>query len=174
MKKLIICLMLFCCPSISYCQSLEEYETAAEKGDANAQAILGSLYIRGNVVEKNYEIGARWLKKAAAQGHVDAQSDLAVCYEQGLGVTKNYTEALHWFKKAADIFHHAVLAICRAVECPVFLQNTPDFPQSPGEVRNMIEHHIRDYGIKAVIGIRNILDIDDPVFDAAFFPQGFF
>jgi TPR repeat protein len=34
---------------------LEEYETAASKGDAKAQAVLGSLYIRGNVVKQDCE-----------------------------------------------------------------------------------------------------------------------
>ncbi len=47
--------------------------SAAEKGDAIAQAKLGDMYYNGEGVQKDYAEAARWYKKAAEQGDVIAQ-----------------------------------------------------------------------------------------------------
>jgi uncharacterized protein len=75
---------------------------AAEKGDAVAQAIIGTMYADGLGVARDSEEALQWLRKAAAQKLPLAQANLGVMYEHGIGVKTDYTEAAKWFRKAAD------------------------------------------------------------------------
>jgi len=63
---------------------------------------LGSMYIIGRGVNKNYIEAVKWLLKAAKHGEAAAQHNLGLLYENGLGVKKDYTEAVKWHRKAAE------------------------------------------------------------------------
>jgi TPR repeat protein len=82
--------------------SPEELRKNAERGDAAAQAALGTAYFwgqtaQGIVVGKDYTQAERWLRKAAEQGKTKAQSLLARLYaEGGDGVSQNWMEADFW------------------------------------------------------------------------------
>jgi TPR repeat protein len=56
----------------------------AEKGDADAQGILGSTYNFGQGVDKDQAEAVKWFRKAAEQGEEDAQYNLGVCYGKGV------------------------------------------------------------------------------------------
>ena len=50
------------------------YTRAAKAGDANAQKILGALYLNGHDgVTKDTAKARQWLRKAADQGDTDAE-----------------------------------------------------------------------------------------------------
>ena len=74
----------------------------AERGDAQAQFLLGECYADGFGVEKDMAKAVDWYRKAAEQGFADAQLYLGLCYEGVMGgVGSNATEALEWYIKAS-------------------------------------------------------------------------
>ena len=75
---------------------------AAEKGDADAQAKLGSSYYVGQGVPRNYSQAFYWYSKAAEQGNALAQSNLGVMYHNGQGVPQDDAKAVAWSRKAAE------------------------------------------------------------------------
>jgi TPR repeat protein len=77
--------------------------TAAEHGDAKAQAQLGSLYLVGKGVAKDAAQGVVWIRKAADQGDTDAQVQLGLLYSSSfMGVPEDHAQSLAWYRKAAD------------------------------------------------------------------------
>jgi TPR repeat protein len=80
----------------------QEYETKAEKGDAEAQFNLGFCYDDGRGVKKDYAEAVKWYRKAAEQNFAPAQFNLGYSYVNGQGVRKDKAEAVKWFRKAAE------------------------------------------------------------------------
>jgi TPR repeat protein len=95
--------------------SLVTVRTAADLGDATAQAHLGNCHWRGNGVVQDENRAAVLFKQAADQGHADGQAGLANCYAFGRGMAQDYTKAAVLYVKAADQKHaggQAGLATC--------------------------------------------------------------
>ena len=87
----------------------EDYATAyrllrplADQGNAEAQDMLGTMYVVGEGVPKDYSEAVKWYRRAADQGNADAQSHLGLMYHNGLGVPQDYVEAMKWCRLAAD------------------------------------------------------------------------
>ena len=74
----------------------------AERGDAGAQARVGSMYARGLGITYDGAEAVRWWRKAAEQGDASAQEELATAYFWGDGVQADHSEAARWFRKAAE------------------------------------------------------------------------
>jgi len=74
----------------------------AEKGDAEAEFLLGMAYGTGRGVTNNYTEAATWYRRAADQGHAGAQASLGELYEAGQGVSKDLNEALKLYRTAAE------------------------------------------------------------------------
>lgn len=86
-----------------YHGALKEFTALAEQGDANAQAMLGSLYGSGRGVPKNHAEALKWARLAAEQGHAEAQLNLAVMYAFGMGGLEiDAVEAYKWATIAAN------------------------------------------------------------------------
>ena len=81
--------------------SLQYYQELAERGDVDAQAELGSIYLEGRGVPQNYEEALKWFRKAAEKGHAGAQFHLGIMYAKGLGTKRDYDEAIKWLRQAA-------------------------------------------------------------------------
>ena len=79
---------------------LEQWRTAAERGDTDAQFKLGSAYLVGWGVEPNAATAAKWFEEAAQRGDVKAQFNLGAIYIAD-GVQRDTHRALRWFKAAA-------------------------------------------------------------------------
>ncbi len=73
----------------------------AEAGNAEAQYLLGTLYVEGRGVAESAEQALAWWRKAAAQGNADAEAALGFMYAEGRGVPQNYDEAVKWWRQAA-------------------------------------------------------------------------
>lgn len=73
----------------------------AERGSAQAQNSLGSMYATGRGVRKDYAEAVWWYRKAAERGHALAQNNLGFAYAQGDGVRKDDEEAVRWYRKGA-------------------------------------------------------------------------
>lgn len=81
---------------------LRETRPLAEKGDRDAQFIMGMLYDAGNGVTQDQTVAASWYRKAAEQNQLVAQVFLGALYHSGQGVKKDYAEAARWFRAPAD------------------------------------------------------------------------
>ena len=85
-----------------YTKALELAKPLAEKGDAEAQLILGFQYRWGKGVTQNYTEALKWLSKSANQGNSLAQFQVGAMYYNGWGVQQNYKEAMKWYAKSAE------------------------------------------------------------------------
>lgn len=72
---------------------------------------LGTLYKRGDGVERNLEEAYLCFKSAANRGSVSGRRELAECYMQGKGVAKDVTHGIGHLMQAADMGDQA--AQCR-------------------------------------------------------------
>ena len=77
--------------------AVSELETLAKSGDKYAQYILGKLYLMGQGVEYDKELGAYWLSKAAEQGNV---------YAEALLQHQNRGRPPHVFLSVTHLLHH--------------------------------------------------------------------
>lgn len=75
--------------------------SAGDKGNVEAQVLLGSQYLLGNGVARDAKAAHRWYRKAADQGHPRAQTILGLLYVAGTGVKANSNYAATWFRRAA-------------------------------------------------------------------------
>lgn len=77
---------------------------AAQLGDKNAMALLGSMYLLGQGTYENGEESLKWLHKAVDAGQTDAIGVLGMAYATGTGkVKRNMKLALGFLNKAAEL-----------------------------------------------------------------------
>jgi len=80
----------------------EEIKAKAEKGDAQSQFELGTLFTFGKLGVARDEVEAvKWYRKAAEQNTGEAQYNLGLCYHNGDGVARDYAEAVKWLRDVA-------------------------------------------------------------------------
>lgn len=82
-----------------YATALKEFTVLAEQGNANAQFILGKMYMIGQGVLKDPDQAAKWLKASAAQGNSDAQFFLGAIY---LLPRRDVLEGVKWLRLSAE------------------------------------------------------------------------
>jgi TPR repeat protein len=82
-----------------YAAALKELTPLAEKGNADAQLILGQMYMRGQGVLKDSEQAIKWFKASAAQGNAGAQFFLGSMY---LLPHKDIAEGVKWLRLSAE------------------------------------------------------------------------
>jgi len=81
--------------------SIEELISLAEKGNIEAQFILGDNYFNGTKVLKNETEAYKWWFKAALQGEPASQGNIGTMLFDGTGVERDVPGALLWWRKAA-------------------------------------------------------------------------
>ncbi|MDO4698110.1 MAG: hypothetical protein Q4A60_05470 [Pasteurellaceae bacterium] len=81
--------------------TLKALQTAAQKGNAEAQFLLANFYIEGKHLKKDPKKAFQLLQKAAKQNVIEAFDKLGLLYMNGFGVKKNTIKAREWFQKAA-------------------------------------------------------------------------
>ena len=89
----------------NYTEAVKWFRKAAERGDADAQFMLGTFYENGEGVSQDYQEAVKWYRKAAEQGNADAQFLLGGLYATGQGVPQDDAEAVKWLRKAAEQGH---------------------------------------------------------------------
>ena len=80
-----------------------QLEENAARGDAQAQTLLGKIYLEGPRSEQTQAV--RYFEAAAGQGVVEAHYYLGMMAEAGRGLPRNDTNALQWYRKAAEGGH---------------------------------------------------------------------
>ncbi|MDE2165117.1 MAG: sel1 repeat family protein [Alphaproteobacteria bacterium] len=85
------------------------YQKAAQQGNVQAEADLGTAYFdrtssthSDQDMNRDYLAAARWWRKAAEQGSATAQANLGIAYELGQGVPANIADAARWFQRSAE------------------------------------------------------------------------
>lgn len=78
-----------------------EFDVFAQKGDADAQNLLATMYHQAQGVAKNMELAIKWWEKAALQGHAVAQLNLGRLYATGDDVPRDANQAAYWLNLAA-------------------------------------------------------------------------
>ena len=99
-----ILIILASCQSIpDNPQDIERLQKTAEQGDAEAQFLLGQMYLSGLGVSEDRHEAEKWLRKAADQGYDAAQFSLGLMYAKERGVPKDdwAWEATMWQNRAA-------------------------------------------------------------------------
>jgi uncharacterized protein len=84
-----------------YAEALEDWQKAAETGDAEAALYIGLLYDVGRGVAQDAQTARRWYGVAAALGNPVATFNIGVVYDSGVGVPRDSALAAEWYKKAA-------------------------------------------------------------------------
>lgn len=74
----------------------------AEKGEAQAQHIVGIFYAYGLGTEQNITLAASWFQQAVSQKYIPSYYYLGMLYVEGQGVEHDYTKALDLFQRGAN------------------------------------------------------------------------
>lgn len=80
---------------------VEWYRRAATLGDADAQAMLGYFYQKGEHVIADPKAAIQWYLAAADQGNAAAQNNLGLVYQLGAGVPQDLDKAIYWYEQAS-------------------------------------------------------------------------
>jgi hypothetical protein len=103
MKKLILFGIIICTSISMLAQTaaeIQQIRTAAERGDAEAQAALGLCYYAGQGVAQNNSEALKWIRKSAEKDYVPAQVLSGAFYYGGIGTEQNTETSLYWCEKA--------------------------------------------------------------------------
>jgi hypothetical protein len=79
----------------------ETIQSQAERGNADAQFVLGLRYASSEGAAQDYGQAVQWYLKAAEQNHVLAQFNLGIMYTNGQGVLVDDHQSAMWFDRAA-------------------------------------------------------------------------
>ncbi|QPF94531.1 tetratricopeptide repeat protein [Bradyrhizobium commune] len=74
----------------------------AERGNAQAQGMVGFMYATGQGLPQAYDAAGYWYRQAAEQGDTTAQYLLGLAYDKGQGVPQDDVAAYKWLNLAAS------------------------------------------------------------------------
>lgn len=81
---------------------LENHKIGIERTAAKAAGYLGSMYLRGESVDQNFQKAKLWFERGKSLGDAQCQHGLGIMLLNGYGVTRNLPLATELFKSAAD------------------------------------------------------------------------
>ena len=76
-------------------------QEAVSLGSYNAMYALGSWYLHGKFVGRNYKKGFLLIQASIPNNKNETFYDLAVCYETGKGIKMNKAKAFEYYLKSA-------------------------------------------------------------------------
>ncbi len=107
-----------------YATAFKELTPLAEQGNAEAQVVLGKMYMMGRGVLKDTDQAYRWFRASAAQGNADAQFFLGSFY---LLTHKDIAQGLKWLRLSAEQGNQdAQLLLGKA-----YLDGSKELPRDP-------------------------------------------
>lgn len=75
--------------------AFELLKKSAEKNNYEALYAIGTWYLHGRYVKKNYSLAVNYFSKAIKGNNCNAYYDMALCYEKGVGVKKIIVKLLN-------------------------------------------------------------------------------
>ena len=85
-----------------YVVALKQLRPLADHGNGEAQALLASMYLRGQGVPRDIGQARNWYEAAAAQENPEGQLQLGAMYVTGAGGAKDTAQGLKLLKLAAE------------------------------------------------------------------------
>lgn len=86
----------------NHIEGLKWFEKAANGGDADAQNLVGNIYLNADYIEHDAKKAFKYYQLSAAQGNLMGMCNLGWCYQEGIGTDMNFLSAEEWIRKAAD------------------------------------------------------------------------
>ena len=86
----------------NFAKALVYLKLAAQLGNVYAAVNVGSMYLNGRGVSKNYGEAFKWYRQAAVQGDLNAQRHIGDMYWKGQGVGVDLVAATTWFGVAVS------------------------------------------------------------------------
>lgn len=83
-------------------EAVQWIKALAERGEAEAQVLLGQAYLDGYGLELDPRQARIWFRKAAEAGHLLGMNMLGRAYDQGWGGPVDHACAAYWFRTAAN------------------------------------------------------------------------
>ena len=65
--------------------------------------MLGLMFSKGDLGEKDHAQASYWFLKAAQAGEKRAMYNLAIYYENGIYLTKDLDKAIYWYNKSYEM-----------------------------------------------------------------------
>ncbi|KAI7887804.1 uncharacterized protein EV154DRAFT_519771 [Mucor mucedo] len=87
---------------VGFKEALGWFKEKANNGRLDALYELGSLYMKGKCVQKQIELGHKYVLKAAKEGNIDAQLFLGSFYQK-YSVHRDFQKSLYWLKQATVV-----------------------------------------------------------------------
>jgi TPR repeat protein len=107
-----------------YATAFKGAAALAEKGSADAQVLLGKMYLRGRGVLTDPDTALEWFKAAAAQGNADGEFMVGSMY---LLSRSNVAEGLKWVRLAADQGNQDAQLLLGKT----YMDGLPELPRDP-------------------------------------------
>jgi len=85
-----------------YGDALKQLTPLAQKGNAEAQVVLGTMYLKGQGVAKDPSQALKWYTSSAEQGNADGQFYIGSMYLMGAGVAHDAGQGLKWLGLSAN------------------------------------------------------------------------
>ncbi len=131
----------------NFAEAAGQWLALAEDGCAPAQRALGSLYERGQGVEKNAENAFEWTKRRLSKTIRLLCSIWRATMTRASGAEKNQQTALTWYRKAAEYGHPEAAALIASLietgdrglekDMDEAVRWVPDCPQTAANVLAM-------------------------------------
>ena len=83
-------------------RALPLLQTCIEQGNAEAENMLGMLYLKGIAVEVDLDKAFLYISTAAHKNYDRAQYNLGRMYKYGMGCEIDFNQAIRWFEKATS------------------------------------------------------------------------
>ena len=107
-----------------YAAALKDSRALAEQGNANAQVLLGRMYLMGQGVLKDPDTAVKWFRAAAVQGNSEGEFLLGSMY---LLPRSDVAEGLKWMRLSAEQGNQdAQLLLGKA-----YMEGAPELPRDP-------------------------------------------
>ena len=107
-----------------YAAAFKELTPLADKGDPDAQFIVGKMYWRGEGVLKDLNQGMKYFKRSAEQGNADAQFFMGSIY---VLPHTNVAEGVKWLRLSAEQGNQDAQWLLGKA----YLQGDKDLPRDP-------------------------------------------
>jgi TPR repeat protein len=92
---------LYNCRDDAKAEAQEQMQAAAEGGEVEAMALLGSMYQNGYTGAPDLSAAQRWYERAAEAGHPGSMYRTAWCLAQRSGGQYRPASAFEWYRRAA-------------------------------------------------------------------------
>ena len=120
-----------------YAAAFKQLAPLAEHGNADAQLILGKMYMGGQGVLKDLDHAIKWFKASATQGNADAQFFLGSLY---LLPHKDIAEGVKWLRLSADQGNQDAQWLLGKA----YLQGDKELPRDPVQAEMWLRLAARD------------------------------